>query len=95
MFALPSNGGIGSFSFGSVYKAKWRGTEVAVKIMPSQHRSMKEMVKNFNDEVSRFFHCSSVWFYSDLVRPYFLDSRNDGAATSKCGALHGSIDSAR
>lgn len=37
-------------SFGSVYKARWRGTDVAVKMLPS-HNPSKEMIKNFRDEV--------------------------------------------
>lgn len=41
---------LGMGGYGSVYKARWRGTEVAVKMLPS-HNPSKEMIKNFCDEV--------------------------------------------
>jgi hypothetical protein len=37
-----------------VYKAKWRGTEVAVKVMSSEVVT-KEMQRQFADEVRSFF----------------------------------------
>ncbi len=40
--------------YGSVYKAKWRGTEVAVKVMSSEVVT-KEMQRQFADEVRSFF----------------------------------------
>ncbi len=40
--------------YGSVYKAKWRGTEVAVKVMSSEVVT-KEMQRQFADEVRSFY----------------------------------------
>lgn len=41
---------LGAGGYGQVYKAMWKGTEVAVKLMASE-RVNKEMEKNFKDEV--------------------------------------------
>lgn len=42
---------LGTGGYGEVYKAKWRGTDVAVKMMASELVS-KDMQKSFQDEVS-------------------------------------------
>jgi hypothetical protein len=47
---LDINNLLGTGSFGSVYRATWKGSEVAVKVMISE-RVTKEMEKSFKDEV--------------------------------------------
>lgn len=37
--------------FGQVYKAVWKGTEVAVKVMLNDSNSTREMERNFKEEV--------------------------------------------
>lgn len=41
---------LGQGGYGAVYKAKWRGTEVAVKMVPSE-KVTGEMERNFKEEV--------------------------------------------
>ncbi len=41
---------LGTGGYGEVYKATWKGTEVAVKVMASE-KVTKEMEKGFKDEV--------------------------------------------
>jgi len=41
---------LGQGGYGAVYKAKWRGTEVAVKTVPSE-KVTHEMARNFKEEV--------------------------------------------
>ncbi len=42
---------LGMGGYGEVYKAKWRGTEVAVKMVAAESQVSKEMQKNFAEEV--------------------------------------------
>ncbi|ELR22700.1 serine/threonine protein kinase [Acanthamoeba castellanii str. Neff] len=62
---------LGSGGYGEVYKAMWKGTEVAVKMMPTDSVS-KEMAKNFQDEVrvmTALRHPNVVLFMAACTRP--------------------------
>jgi hypothetical protein len=41
---------VGAGGYGTVHRAKWRGTEVAVKMMPGEEIT-REMERNFKEEV--------------------------------------------
>ncbi len=50
---LEIGAALGTGGYGEVYKAAWKGTEVAVKVMASE-KVTKEMEKDFKDEVDLF-----------------------------------------
>jgi hypothetical protein len=86
----------GMSRYGSVYKAKWRGTEVAVKVMSSEVVT-KEMQRQFADEVrplpptSATLHCRLIGGWCNDTRP---GAHDDGVAASERGAVHGGVHKA-
>jgi serine/threonine protein kinase len=42
---------IGMGGYGEVYRAKWRGTDVAVKLVAANTQITKDMQRNFAEEV--------------------------------------------
>ncbi len=53
---------LGAGGYGEVYRAMWKGTDVAVKMMTSEVVT-KEMQKNFTEEVRIIDTLMSLWFY--------------------------------
>jgi serine/threonine protein kinase len=63
---------IGMGGYGEVYRAKWRGTEVAVKLVAPGMAVTKEMQKNFADEVyvmTTLRHPNVVLFMAASTKP--------------------------
>jgi hypothetical protein len=88
---------LGTGGYGEVYKAKWRGTEVAVKTMAAEVVT-KEMQKCFTDEVRRN-NTTPVGGRrsqtSNLInKPKWEGEGNDLIEASQRGAVHGRIDEA-
>jgi ABC-type branched-subunit amino acid transport system substrate-binding protein len=68
---LELDGVLGQGGFGEVHKAVWKGTEVAVKLMP-QGNVTREARQNFVDEVdimSRLRHPNVILFMAASVKP--------------------------
>ena len=82
--------------YGSVYKAKWRGTEVAVKGMSSEVVT-KEMQRQFADEVrplSPLLPFSIVRLICGWCHDTRPGAHDDGVAASQRGAVHGGVHKA-
>jgi preprotein translocase subunit YajC len=63
---------LGMGGYGEVFKAKWRGTEVAVKMVASKAQVTKEMQKNFADEIhvmTTLRHPNVVLFMAASTKP--------------------------
>jgi hypothetical protein len=87
---------LGAGGFGQVFKATWKGTEVAVKVVAADKIS-REMEKSFKDEVRlslRLFSEKSLHSAHLFNRGLPPGEGNDGAATPQRGAVHGSVDQA-
>jgi preprotein translocase subunit YajC len=89
---------LGTGGFGEVHRAMWKGTEVAVKMMTSANVT-REMERSFKEEVmhitcSHTHACTHAQVSECSVWAWTPGESDDGAATSKRGALHGSIDQA-
>ncbi len=87
---------LGTGGYGEVYKATWKGTEVAVKVMASE-KATKEMEKGFKDEVDLFPKLSlslALIHTHQLLHQHSHSSGegNDGAETSECGSVYGSFN---
>lgn len=68
-------------SFGEVHKAKWRGTDVAVKVMHSKDIT-KDMERNFKEEVRSVAPDGGQGHRAQASGLGHADSRDDGAETS-------------
>lgn len=89
---------IGSGGYGEVYKATWKGTEVAVKVI-SSNRVSKEMERNFREEVRLILilYCSITGMADETEKPttmylHDVDSCYDYTKASQRRAVHGRID---
>jgi serine/threonine protein kinase len=63
---------LGAGGYGEVFKAKWRGTEVAVKMVASTTQVTKEMQKFFADEIhvmTTLRHPNVVLFMAASTKP--------------------------
>lgn len=63
---------LGMGGYGEVFKAKWRGTEVAVKMVASNTQVSKEMQKSFTDEIhvmTTLRHPNVVLFMAASTKP--------------------------
>ena len=86
---------IGSGGFGSVYKATWRGTEVAVKLMYGVFDSESDSreLENFAQEISvlsRLHHPHIIKFYGACLTPPHVCLIEELAVCSLYTRLHDS-----
>ena len=87
---------LGTGGYGEVYRAKWRGTEVAVKFLIMEDVN-KELERGFVEEVrtrpltrsTTHSDCSIVYV---CVCVLSTGASDDGVATSQRGAVHGRVD---
>lgn len=91
---LETNEQLGAGGYGEVYRATWKGTEVAVKFMTAEVVT-KDMVRNFKDEVHKFLSnatCTPFITNRKQQQTNMAGEGDDHIETSQRGAVHGCID---